>query len=73
MVIIMTRRLARHHKTGRLQTAPNTTCIFNRNSGIHPIAEESARVHAMVLSPPAAEDLTRFFTRQPRESRSTDG
>ncbi|MFC8298297.1 FAD-dependent oxidoreductase [Micromonospora orduensis] len=29
---------------------------------IHPIAEMSARVHAMMLSPTAAEDIVRFFT-----------
>jgi 2-polyprenyl-6-methoxyphenol hydroxylase-like FAD-dependent oxidoreductase len=40
---------------------------------IHPIAEESARVYAMVLSPTAAEDLTRFFTRRPSESSGADG
>lgn len=32
---------------------------------IQPIAEMSARVHAMMLSPTAAEDLVRFFTPQP--------
>ncbi len=30
---------------------------------IHPIAEMSARVQAMMLSPTAAEDIVRFFTR----------
>ncbi|GAA0568400.1 NAD(P)/FAD-dependent oxidoreductase [Paractinoplanes ferrugineus] len=29
---------------------------------IHPIAARSARVHAMMLSPTAAEDIVRFFT-----------
>ncbi|MFC4047503.1 FAD-dependent oxidoreductase [Dactylosporangium siamense] len=29
---------------------------------IHPIAEMSARVHAMMLSPTAAQDIVRFFT-----------
>ncbi|WP_431930715.1 FAD-dependent oxidoreductase [Micromonospora sp. RP3T] len=32
---------------------------------IQPIAEMSARVHAMMLSPTAADDLVRFFTPQP--------
>ncbi|MBG6065415.1 FAD-dependent oxidoreductase [Micromonospora ureilytica] len=32
-------------------------------SRIHPIAEMSARVQAMMLSPTAAEDIARFFTR----------
>jgi len=35
---------------------------------VRPIAEEAARVYAMVLSPTAAEDLTRFFTRRPSEA-----
>ncbi|RQX10731.1 oxidoreductase [Micromonospora ureilytica] len=34
--------------------------MFNR---IHPIADMSARVQAMMLSPTAAEDIVRFFTR----------
>ncbi|WP_320069379.1 FAD-dependent oxidoreductase [Micromonospora sp. RTGN7] len=34
---------------------------------IHPIAEMSARVQAMMLSPTAAEDITRFFTARPAE------
>lgn len=34
---------------------------------IHPIAEMSARVQAMMLSPTAAEDIVRFFTAQPAE------
>jgi 2-polyprenyl-6-methoxyphenol hydroxylase-like FAD-dependent oxidoreductase len=33
----------------------------------HAIAEMSARVQAMMLSPTAAEDITRFFTAQPSE------
>jgi 2-polyprenyl-6-methoxyphenol hydroxylase-like FAD-dependent oxidoreductase len=36
--------------------------MFDR---ILPIAEKSERMHAMVLSPTAAQDLTRFFTRPP--------
>jgi 2-polyprenyl-6-methoxyphenol hydroxylase-like FAD-dependent oxidoreductase len=36
---------------------------------IHPIAEMSARVQAMMLSPTAADDIVRFFT--PRPSAST--
>jgi hypothetical protein len=31
-------------------------------SRIHPIAEMSARVQAMMLSPTAAADIVRFFT-----------
>ncbi|WP_433260413.1 FAD-dependent oxidoreductase [Micromonospora vinacea] len=38
---------------------------------IHPIAEMSARVQAMMLSPTAAEDIVRFFTR-PTEPAGTD-
>ena len=34
---------------------------------IHPIAEMSARVQAMMLSPTAADDITRFFTARPTE------
>ncbi|MET7879243.1 FAD-dependent monooxygenase [Micromonospora profundi] len=34
---------------------------------IQPIAEMCARVQAMMLSPTAADDLVRFFTRQPGE------
>ncbi|MGW5670338.1 FAD-dependent oxidoreductase [Micromonospora sp. NPDC003776] len=34
---------------------------------IHPIAEMSARVQAMMLSPTAAEDIVRFFTVRPVE------
>ncbi|MET8832513.1 FAD-dependent monooxygenase [Micromonospora sp. NPDC004540] len=34
---------------------------------IHPIAEMSARVQAMMLSPTAADDIIRFFTPQPTE------
>ncbi|MFJ8741064.1 FAD-dependent oxidoreductase [Embleya sp. NPDC127516] len=34
---------------------------------IHPIAEMSARVQAMMLSPTAAEDIVRFFTARPAE------
>ncbi|MEU7800827.1 FAD-dependent monooxygenase [Micromonospora arborensis] len=34
---------------------------------IHPIAEMSTRVQAMMLSPTAAEDIVRFFTPQPAE------
>jgi 2-polyprenyl-6-methoxyphenol hydroxylase-like FAD-dependent oxidoreductase len=36
-------------------------------SRIHPIAEMSARVQAMMLSPTAADDITRFFTAHPTE------
>ncbi|MDG6106687.1 FAD-dependent monooxygenase [Dactylosporangium aurantiacum] len=36
------------------------TAMFTR---IHPIAEMSARIQAMMLSPTAAEDIVRFFTR----------
>ncbi|MEV6965574.1 FAD-dependent monooxygenase [Hamadaea sp. NPDC051192] len=32
---------------------------------IHPIAERSARIQAMMLSPTAADDIVRFFTRRP--------
>ncbi|MEU8258044.1 NAD(P)/FAD-dependent oxidoreductase [Micromonospora inaquosa] len=38
---------------------------------VHPIAEMSARVQAMMLSPTAAEDIVRFFTR-PAEPARTD-
>jgi 2-polyprenyl-6-methoxyphenol hydroxylase-like FAD-dependent oxidoreductase len=37
-----------------------------------PIAEMSARVHAMMLSPTAAEDLIRFFTARPAEPAAAD-
>ncbi|MEU1591181.1 FAD-dependent monooxygenase [Micromonospora sp. NPDC005710] len=37
---------------------------------IHPIAEMSARVQAMMLSPTAAEDIVRFFTRSPKPARA---
>ncbi|MFI6063901.1 FAD-dependent oxidoreductase [Micromonospora sp. NPDC051227] len=40
-------------------------------SRIHPIAEMSARAQAMMLSPTAAEDIVRFFTR-PAEAARTD-
>ena len=33
-------------------------------SRIIPIAEKSTRIHAQILSPTAAEDMTRFFTPQ---------
>jgi hypothetical protein len=33
----------------------------------HPIAEMSARVQAMMLSPTAADEIIRFFTPQPTE------
>jgi 2-polyprenyl-6-methoxyphenol hydroxylase-like FAD-dependent oxidoreductase len=33
-------------------------------SRIHPIADRSARIHGQILSPTAAEDMTRFFTPQ---------
>jgi 2-polyprenyl-6-methoxyphenol hydroxylase-like FAD-dependent oxidoreductase len=39
---------------------------------IHPIAEMSARVQAMMLSPTAAEDIVRFFTARPVEPASAD-
>jgi 2-polyprenyl-6-methoxyphenol hydroxylase-like FAD-dependent oxidoreductase len=38
----------------------------------HPIAEMSARVQAMMLSPTAAEDIIRFFTARPAEPASAD-
>ena len=37
-----------------------------------PIAEMSARVQAMMLSPTAADDITRFFTPRPTEPAPTD-
>ncbi|MEU4397560.1 FAD-dependent oxidoreductase [Micromonospora orduensis] len=37
---------------------------------IHPIVEMSARVHAMMLSPTAAEDIVRFFTPRRAEPAS---
>jgi 2-polyprenyl-6-methoxyphenol hydroxylase-like FAD-dependent oxidoreductase len=39
---------------------------------IHPIAEMSARVQAMMLSPTAADDITRFFTARPAQPASAD-
>ncbi|RAO39223.1 Tetracycline resistance protein [Micromonospora saelicesensis] len=39
-------------------------------SRIHPIAEMSARVQAMMLSPTAAEDIVRFFTRPTEPTRA---
>jgi 2-polyprenyl-6-methoxyphenol hydroxylase-like FAD-dependent oxidoreductase len=38
----------------------------------HPIAEMSARVQAMMLSPTAAEDIIRFFTARPTEPAPKD-
>jgi 2-polyprenyl-6-methoxyphenol hydroxylase-like FAD-dependent oxidoreductase len=38
----------------------------------HPIAEMSARVQAMMLSPTAAEDIIRFFTARPTEPAPAD-
>ncbi|MEU4680314.1 NAD(P)/FAD-dependent oxidoreductase [Micromonospora sp. NPDC023737] len=38
----------------------------------HPIAEMSARVQAMMLSPTAADDIVRFFTPRPTEPASAD-
>ncbi|TNH26599.1 FAD-dependent monooxygenase [Micromonospora orduensis] len=38
---------------------------------IHPIAEMSARVQAMMLSPTAADDIVRFFTPRAAEPAST--
>ena len=38
----------------------------------HPIAEMSARVQAMMLSPSAADDITRFFTARPTEPVPAD-
>ncbi len=38
----------------------------------HPIAEMSARVQAMMLSPTAADDITRFFTPRPTEPAPAD-
>ncbi|MFF5228528.1 FAD-dependent oxidoreductase [Dactylosporangium sp. NPDC000521] len=39
---------------------------------IHPIAEMSARVQAMMLSPTAADDIVRFFTPRPAEPAAAD-
>lgn len=39
---------------------------------IHSIGEMSARVQAMMLSPTAAEDIVRFFTRRPAEPVPAD-
>ncbi|MEH1166798.1 FAD-dependent monooxygenase [Micromonospora sp. CPCC 205539] len=39
---------------------------------IHPIAEMSARVQAMMLSPTAADDIVRFFTARPAEPATAD-
>src|SRR2546421_12717107 len=36
-------------------------------TGTEPIAEMSARVQAMMLSPTATEDIARFFTARPTE------
>jgi 2-polyprenyl-6-methoxyphenol hydroxylase-like FAD-dependent oxidoreductase len=47
----------------------NEEAMFTR---IHPIAEMSARVQAMMLSPTAAEDITRFFTPRPTEPAPAD-
>lgn len=41
-------------------------------SRIHPIAEMSARIHAMLVSPTAADDLVRFFTPRPTEPAHAD-
>jgi hypothetical protein len=38
----------------------------------HPIAEMSARVQATMLSPTAADDITRFFTPRPTEPAPAD-
>lgn len=39
---------------------------------IHPIAEMSARVQAMMLSPTAAQDIVRFFSGRPAEPAPAD-
>jgi 2-polyprenyl-6-methoxyphenol hydroxylase-like FAD-dependent oxidoreductase len=39
---------------------------------IHPIAEMSARVQAMMLSPTAADDLVRFFAARPEPASAGD-
>ncbi|GAA2383098.1 NAD(P)/FAD-dependent oxidoreductase [Dactylosporangium salmoneum] len=39
---------------------------------IHPIAEMSARIQAMMLSPTAADDIVRFFTPRPTEPAPAD-
>jgi 2-polyprenyl-6-methoxyphenol hydroxylase-like FAD-dependent oxidoreductase len=39
---------------------------------IHPIADMSARVQAMMLSPTAAQDIVRFFTARPAEPVPAD-
>ncbi|MFG1659972.1 FAD-dependent oxidoreductase [Micromonospora chersina] len=39
---------------------------------VHPIAEMSARVQAMMLSPSAAEEIVRFFTPLPTEPAPAD-
>lgn len=39
---------------------------------VHPIAEMSARVQAMMLSPTAADDIVRFFTPRPAEPATAD-
>ena len=39
---------------------------------IHPIAEMSARIQAMMLSPTAADDIVRFFTPRPAEPAPAD-
>jgi 2-polyprenyl-6-methoxyphenol hydroxylase-like FAD-dependent oxidoreductase len=55
---------------GRLAAGPESAvptyeeAMFAR---IHPIAEMSARVQAMMLSPTAAEDIVRFFKAGPAE------
>ncbi|SIR28827.1 FAD-dependent oxidoreductase [Micromonospora avicenniae] len=43
--------------------------MFSRT---HPIAEMSARVQAMMLSPTAADDIVRFFTPRPTEPAPAD-
>jgi 2-polyprenyl-6-methoxyphenol hydroxylase-like FAD-dependent oxidoreductase len=58
-----------------LATNPDTAirtyeeAMFTR---IHPIAEMSARVQAMMLSPTAADDIVRFFTPRPTEPAPAD-
>ena len=42
------------------------------NRAVHPIAEMSARVQAMMLSPSAAEEIVRFFTSRPIEPAPAD-
>ncbi|WP_426506064.1 FAD-dependent oxidoreductase [Dactylosporangium sp. McL0621] len=64
---VLARELAAHPTDPHAAIRAYEEEMFTR---IGPIAEMSARVQAMMLSPTAAEDLIRFFTAHPAEPAS---